>query len=165
MKVNLDLYTEDKPSTIEVLIEPRDLWGLDHALAHIIHPALVALNKVKQGAPYTEDSDVPEHLQSTSAPPVEFEYETDDLHFARWDWIMQEMIWAFGQIATAQKDAPVPYKHVGEMQTRDNPDGSCTLLNTGLETIPEKMQELLEYNARVQHATMMFGKYYNHLFD
>ena len=41
--------------------------------------------------------DVPEELRSTSAPPKENDYDTDDNHFKRWEWILNEMIWAFAQ--------------------------------------------------------------------
>lgn len=32
---------------------------------------------------------------STSAPPKKNEWDTDENHFKRWDWIMVEMIFAF----------------------------------------------------------------------
>jgi hypothetical protein len=31
------------------------------------------------------------------AQPKENEWDTDSLHFMRWDWILDEMIWAFEQ--------------------------------------------------------------------
>jgi hypothetical protein len=34
------------------------------------------------------------------AQPKEHEWDTDDLHFMRWDWILDEMIWAFEQKVT-----------------------------------------------------------------
>jgi molybdopterin molybdotransferase len=51
----------------------------------------VELNQIVTG----DDIDVPEELRSTSAPPKENEYDTDANHFARWDWVMDEMIFAF----------------------------------------------------------------------
>jgi hypothetical protein len=56
---------------------------------------LKQLNKVKHGAPIVDDEDVPEELRSTSAPPKEDIWDTDANHFKRWDWVMNEMIWAF----------------------------------------------------------------------
>jgi hypothetical protein len=68
---------------------------MDTTLAHIILPMLKQLNKVKHGAPNVDDEDVPEELKSTSAPPKEDVWDTDANHFKRWDWVMNEMIWAF----------------------------------------------------------------------
>jgi hypothetical protein len=48
-------------------------------------------------APHTDDEDVPEYLRSHMAQPKEHEWDTDSLHFMRWDWILDEMIWAFEQ--------------------------------------------------------------------
>ena len=54
---------------------------------------LKQLDKEKHGAPYTDDNDVPEYLRSHMAQPKENEWDTDSLHFMRWDWIIAEMIW------------------------------------------------------------------------
>ena len=80
-----------------VKIDRWDTWSMDHTLAHIILPMLKQLDKEKHGAPYTNDEDVPEYLRSHMAQPKENEWDTDSLHFMRWDWIIAEMIWAFEQ--------------------------------------------------------------------
>jgi hypothetical protein len=68
---------------------------MDSTLAHIILPMLKELREVKHGAPFTDDEDVPEQLRACNAPPLKNEWDTDDYFFARWDWIMGEMIYAF----------------------------------------------------------------------
>jgi hypothetical protein len=88
---------------IKVRIDHYDVWSMNTTLSYIIHPMLIRLKKVKHGAPYVEDSDVPEHLRSTAAPPKEKDWDTDDFHFDRFDWILDEMIWAFDYEAR-QKD-------------------------------------------------------------
>ena len=90
-----DTYSDERDVKIE--LDPYDTWGLDHTLALIIHPLLVQLKETTHGAPYVDDEDVPEHLRSTAAAPKENEWDTDSLHFDRWDWVMGEMIWAFEQ--------------------------------------------------------------------
>jgi hypothetical protein len=92
MKVNIGDYPN--PS-VEVQIDKQDTWGMDYTLAHIILPMLIQLKETKHGSPFTEDSDVPEELRSTSAEPKENKWDTDSNFHARWDWIMDEMIWAF----------------------------------------------------------------------
>ena len=78
-----------------VKIHKYDTWNMDNTLAHIILPMLIQLKETKHGAPIVDDEDVPEELRSTSAPPKENEYDVDGNHFKRWDWVMDEMIFAF----------------------------------------------------------------------
>jgi len=80
---------------VKVRIDSHDTWSMDGTLAHIILPMLKQLREDKQGAPYTDDEDVPYELRSTTAPPLQNEWDTDDYFFARWDWIIGEMIYAF----------------------------------------------------------------------
>lgn len=80
-----------------VHIDYWDTWSMDITLADIIHPMLIQLKKTQHGAPCTDDDDVPEELRSTSARPKENEWDTDEFHFERWDWILDEMIFAFDQ--------------------------------------------------------------------
>jgi len=88
-------YPDEGEREIKVEIDPYDTWSLYHNLAYIIHPLLIQLKDNKQGAPFVDDEDVPEHLRSTAAAPKENEWDTDSLHFVRWDWVLDEMIWAF----------------------------------------------------------------------
>jgi len=83
------------PRITLVKIDKWDVWAMDTTLAHIILPMLKQLNKVKHGAPDIDDEDVLEELKSTSAPPKEDVWDVDANHFKRWDWVMNEMIWAF----------------------------------------------------------------------
>lgn len=80
---------------IYVRIDPHDTWGMSSTLAFIILPMLVQLQASKQGSPWVDDEDVPVELRSTSAPPKENEWDTDDNFFKRWDWVLNEMIHAF----------------------------------------------------------------------
>jgi len=64
----------------------------------IILPMLKQLHATKHGSPNVDDADVPEELKSTSAPPKENVYDIDANHFKRFDWVMDEMIWAFEQL-------------------------------------------------------------------
>jgi len=86
------------PRISYIKIDNYDTWSADSTLAPIILPMLKQLHEKKHGAPMTEDADVPEFLRSTAAKPKETEWDTDEFHFARWDWIMMEMIFAFEQL-------------------------------------------------------------------
>ena len=80
-----------------IKIHNYDTWSMDHTLANIVLPMLRQLKETKHGSPFVDDEDVPVALRSTNAPPKENDYDTDGNHHKRWDWVLDEMIWAFEQ--------------------------------------------------------------------
>ena len=153
--------------TIKVRIDPCDTWSMNTTLAYIILPMLKQLNESKQGAPCTDDEDVPEALRSTNAGPKENEWDTDDLFFKRWDWIMSEMIFAFEhkiddsweeKFYTGEWDMKtVPVEHNGqELYTWEpGPDHTYTCDSEGLKAVHD----------RIQNGFRLFGRYYSNLWD
>jgi len=75
----------------KIKIEPFDTWSLDITLAKIVVPMLHQLVATKHGAPNTDNEDVPESLRSEEPE----DGSTSPTHFAKWDWIMEEMIYGF----------------------------------------------------------------------
>lgn len=82
---------------MKIRIDKYDTWSMDHTLAYIIVPMLKQLKDTRHGSPMVDDEDVPEEFRSTSAPPVKNEWDPDSNFEKRWDWVMDEMIWAFEQ--------------------------------------------------------------------
>ena len=80
---------------IVVHIDRFDTWSFDNTLSIIVAPALRQLKEQKHGSPFVDDEDVPENLRSTNAPPKENAWDVDDLHHDRWNYVLDEMIWAF----------------------------------------------------------------------
>ena len=84
---------------IKVRIDKWDTWSMDHTLSHIIVPMLTQLKVTKQGVPWVDDEDVPEHLRQIEQPADEVERSDENyerLH-AAWGYVLDEMIWAFEQ--------------------------------------------------------------------
>lgn len=157
-----------------VKIDRWDTWSMDHTLAHIILPMLEQLRRDKHGAPLVADEDVPEHLRSSAADPKENEWDTDSNHFARWDWVLDEMIFAF---AHKVDDTWEDQFHSGEIDLKWVPiDAEGNQVPKGqhkfyrMEHGPNHTHELDEepYQAvleRMQNGFRLFGKYYQHLWD
>jgi hypothetical protein len=94
------------PRISYVKIDRYDTWSMDSTLADIILPMLKQLKETKHGSPFTDMEDVPEHLRGTTTEDWDAQLTFDfynehkikeginDIH-ARWDWIMDEMIFAF----------------------------------------------------------------------
>lgn len=76
-----------------VRIDPWDLYSMDDTLALIILPMLKNLRKDQEGAPFVDDEDLPESFHETidkKSPE-----ELDKHVFDRWDWVLNEIIFAF----------------------------------------------------------------------
>jgi hypothetical protein len=159
---------EKRKRTEIVRIDPYDTWSMDHTLSLIIHPMLVQLKNTKHGAPFTDDEDVPEHLRSTNAEPKKEEWDTDNLFFDRWNWILDEMIWAFDQAANDDPDAPAFPENRAPIVKKMDQEGFTDMLvrPEGEEAEWEKYRaDSLVHENRKQNAYNLFGKYYRSLWD
>lgn len=143
-----------------VKIDFWDTWSMDHTLADIVLPMLKQLKETKHGAPMTEDVDVPDNLKSTSAKPKEEEWDTDEFHFQRWDWILDEMIWAFEQKVTDDDESPF-FDH------SENEPGGFPWDRDGNYVSKTKVDwdGLKAHQVRKTNGYRLFGKYYEALWD
>lgn len=147
MKVYVRHHLDWKiPPTNFVNIDPWDTWSLDTTLAQIIAPALQQLKEKQHGSPHVDDEDVPEHLRSSNAPPTKFEGDTDALWHERWEWVLNEMIFAFNAIKDGEYDQPFYTK---------KEDGHFDIDMEGLRVLED----------RITNGTRLFGKYYRGLWD
>ncbi len=143
-----------------VKIDRWDTWSMDHTLANIILPMLKQLDKEKHGAPYTDDNDVPEYLRSHMAQPKENEWDTDSLHFMRWDWILAEMIWAFEQeLKDDDEHQFFDDSECGDEKFPWDKDGQY------LSKIKVDNEGLEAHQKRKANGFKLFGKYYQNLWD
>jgi hypothetical protein len=160
------------PKIDYIKIDPWDTWSMDHTLGAIALPMLKQLKETKHGAPLVADEDVPEGLglRSTEAEPKENEWDTDSNHFARWDWVLGEMIFAFEhKLDDSWQDA----FRSGEIDWKTeacawDEDGKATLYrsvdgpNHTYECDYECMKKVED---RIQRGFVLFGKYYQNLWD
>jgi len=164
MKVNIKTYPKYRfwhnwfgytsEQKIQVKIESWDTWSMDHTLAHIVLPMLVQLKATKHGGPFTDDKDVPKALRSTNAPAKENDWSTDDNHFKRWDWILDEMIWAFNQKSRDDWESDF-YEY------KKNDDTA----QFGLKLVWEDRKGRAAHQKRMSNGFKLFGKYYENLWD
>ena len=164
------------PKIEYVKIDRYDTWSMDHTLAPIILPMLKQLQKTKHGSPSVDDEDVPEGvgLRSTEAGPKENEWDTDENWFKRWDWVLDEMIFAFEcKVDDSWEEAfrsgvhdyiTVPVDKDGNevpkgehkyWQMKDGPKNTFKCDYDGMRVV----------EARIQNGFRLFGKYYQALWD
>ena len=149
------LWFDRRTQTVKVRIDRWDTWSMDDTLAPIILPMLVQLKETKHGAPIVDDEDVPKELKSTSAEPKEKDWDTDSNHFKRWDWVMDEMIWAFEQ--KCRDDWMDDY--YGDY-VEDQKNGSMA---GSFEWIDNKGRDA--HQKRMSNGFKLFGKYFENLWD
>ena len=157
-----------------VKIDNYDTWSMDTTLTPVILPMLKQLKETKHGAPFTEDEDVPERLRSTTKAAVKSKknsWDTDCNHFKRWDWILDEMIWAFEQLADDDWEAQF---HTGTSDTIWVPskelDDKGKPLTYEMKSGPKDTRKwdkkgYMKHSARIDNGTRLFGKYFRALWD
>ena len=152
MKVNIGPYPDgDEERKVEIEVHPYDSWNADHTLALIAVPLIKQLKKQKQGAPFVDDSDVPEEIRSTSAKPKEDEWDTDEFHFQRWDYVLDCILWSLEQHTNPDSEEKF-YDHSTVNEEDDFIDQ--------VKTIEVDNEGLAEHNARKQNGFELLGKYW-----
>lgn len=151
-----------------VKIDYWDVWSMDHTLSPIIHPMLVQLKSVKHGSGHVDDEDVPMELRSIHALPKE-EWDTDGNWHKRWDYVLDEMIWAFEQLANPDTHEEQFWHEHGEIDwdAMKKPFAEGEKSRELKWTKPSKVdwEGLKAHNARIDNGCRLFGKYYRGLWD
>jgi hypothetical protein len=117
---------------------------MDDTLALIVDPMLKLLKEHKHGSAYVDNADVPEELHH----PVTDDPDHDDTIHKRWDWVLNEMIWAFEQKARPGGWESDFYNI--------SPDGNY------ISSDHEGMQK---HQNRMSNGFRLFGRYYEALWD
>jgi len=153
------IWFDRRTQKVKVKIDRWDTWSMDHTLAPIILPMLVQLKETKHGAPFVDDSDVPKELHMTKKEQAAFDKDgsVSDKFFKRWDWVMDEMIWAFEQKQDDDWESAY-YKY------EDDPTNTEGL-GLGLKLVWEDPEGRKAHQARMSNGFRLFGKYFESLWD
>jgi hypothetical protein len=158
-----------KQRKVQIRVDGYDIWNADHTLALIIVPVLKKLKEQKHGSSSVDDEDVPEHLRSTAAAPLTEEEKNtghaDKLWEARWEWVLDEMIWTFEQHADGNWEeqyysGETDYNHVKVEGTeyyefQKGPNHTFEVDRDGMQ----------KHRARMDNGRRLFAKYYEALWD
>jgi hypothetical protein len=147
-----------------VKLDRWDTWSFDHTLADIILPGLKQLKKDKNGAPHTDDEDVPEYLRSYMAQPKENEWDIDSLHFMRWDWILDEMIWAFEQKVRDDAEGQF-FDHSAYDSSKAGNDEWLDDMTNAVSKVKYDKEGHAKWQERKSNGFRLFGRYFENLWD
>lgn len=176
---------------VSVRIDRYDTWSMDHTLAPIIAPMLRQLRATKHGSPYVDDKDVPKELRMSKREQLVFENGHWDKELAaneeeqtaarhkfsaRWDWILDEMIWAWEQLEKGNWDDQFHSGHSDFKFTKADAHGNPVgddytgeaLYRMDLgpnDTHRFDAEGYKKHQARMQRGFELFGKYLQNLWD
>lgn len=170
MRVNIGPYPKDhkKKRKIEVKVDHYDVWGADSTLAYIILPVLKHLKKVKHGVPNTDLEDVPKELRKKGKAESDEDFQWSQ---KRWDYILDQMIWAFDQYnkdwESQFHSGKIDRKWVELPETKDKPKEQKLY---SWEKGPKHTHKFdkkgyQKHWGRIQNGLRLFAKYYSALWD
>ena len=138
-----------------------DTWNLDHTLALIILPGLKQLKATNHGYASVDNEDLPTACLKDASGEE------------RWEWVMDEMIWTFEEIANDYpgEEAFHSGKHdvvwtKVDVHGNDDPEGTLYRMDNGPDhTFSIDFEGRKKYDDRIQRGLILFGKYYRNLWD
>jgi hypothetical protein len=160
------------PKVNYVKIDYWDTWSMDNTLSPIILPMLKQLRDTKHGSPFVDLEDVPEHLRTTGTQEYEnqfvFDFYKEDKTYdddypnihARWEWVLDEMIWAFEQ--KADDDAEGQFFDHSECGDDKFPWDNDSAYQSKLKV---DWVGLKAWQKRKENGFRLFGSYYEALWD
>lgn len=162
MKVHIGPYPEDndRERKIDVKIHDYDTWNMDITLAHIIVPMLKQLKATQHGAPMVDSEDAPQfpvgHLDDDG---------NDEFYFDRWNYVMDEMIFAFESKLTDWEDQFWIRHPQMDLTACSEDDGSFASPIRWFDEGKCDYEGMKRYQERMQNGFKLFGKYYDGLWD
>jgi len=166
-----------KKRKVKIHIDRYDTWSMDNTLAMIVLPMLKQLKETKHGSALVDLEDVPKSMRLTDHEEwddqltFDFYRESDlqkiqcDIH-DRWDWVLDEMIWAFEQLLDDNWEDQYWVTHP-EIDFTKYPE------DEGKEFTPVRWKVEGEcdwegrrkHQERIDNGLKLFGKYFLGLWD
>ena len=160
------IWFDRRTQKVSVKIDRWDTWSMDHTLAPIILPMLLQIKATKHGAPQVDIEDVPAHLKPTKKALKAYEKDgtTDEQFFDRWDWVLDEMIFAFD---SKVNDGWEEQFETGEsdIQWKTLEGGMTEMIRGPNDTKVYDWEGRKKYEERIANGFRLFGKYFEALWD
>mgnify|MGYP003633601603 CR=1 FL=1 len=154
----------EKEQKVSVKLDRWDTWSMDATLAHIVVPMLIQLKKTTHGCPIVAFEDRPPELIGTTPKEAHI---TDEFWEQSWDWVLEEMIFAFKSKSEDWEEQFRSGEH--DMIWKEIVEGTfkgMTKMVIGLEdTYKVDTEGRNAYQARITNGFRLFGKYYENLWD
>jgi hypothetical protein len=151
--------------TVKVHIDNYDTWSMDSTLAYIILPMLKQLKEKQHGAPYVDLKDVPKELHGKKLTKKQRDDgDVEDKHFERWEWVMDEMIFAFESKIDSSWEEQFQSGE-SDIQWKKLENGCSEMIDGPNHTKVYDWDGRKKYEERIANGFSLFGKYYQGLWD
>ena len=161
------VYEATGDRKMEIHIDGYDVWNMDHTLGLIILPMLKKLKENKHGHGWIAPEDAPKKLRPTSKQIEKAKAQGgwDDKNAARYDWFMEEIIWTFEQLLDEDSDGKFWYEH-GEIDwdAGEEDEKGCKPI-VWKKKAKVDWKGLRAHHDRIRNGLVLFGKYYQTLWD
>ena len=170
------------PRISYVKIDRYDTWSMDHTLADIILPMLKQMKATKHGSPLVDLEDVPEELRMVGYEDASSQYTLDldnpeeygkdswELTHRRWEWVLDEMIFAFEHYVDdtweeAFRSGEHDMIHVPCEWYEDGKPKLYKIEKGPNDTYVCDYEGMNKVYKRMENGFHLFGKYYRGLWD
>jgi len=148
---------------IKVKIHPYDARNAFHTMALVILPLLKEVAEQKQGSPLVDDADAPEELSSKHCIKKN-EWDWDDNCFPRWNFVLEEMIFAMENIVSDDWEEKF---HSGVIDMDfvkcEGKGNLCELVDGPNNSFKFDKIGYKAYADRIQNGCRLFGRYFQNL--
>lgn len=176
LHITINKIQAKRERKVKIHIDRYDTWSMDDTLSMIIVPMLKQLKDTKHGAPHVDPNDVPDHLRPTAEEIKAWELngDTDPKFFDRWDYVIDEMIFAFEHIADndweesfRSGDVDITWEPQNvNGQVVDEDDADFFEMKRGpKDTFTVDTDGIRAVYDRIDNGTRLFGKYFRNLWD
>ena len=162
----INLFLDRRVQKIKIHIDRWDTWSMDHTLANIILPMLKQLKATKHGAPWVAVADVPKELRPTKKQLMDYQKDgtTDPKFFERWDWVLDEMIFAFNSKVDDSWEEQFE-SGTSDLQWKKLENGNSQMVEGPNHTRVYDWEGREKYHERIKNGFRLFGSYYENLWD
>jgi len=148
-------FNEWRGQKVRVHVDDHDIWSADVTIAHMVLPLLKKLRDEKHGYPLIDPKDIeglPKELKPTKKEADEYAKKglPDPKAEARWDWVMNEMIFAMECIVDDSWE--------DEFFEREDPEDMLSVKMIDREGYKKKHE-------RIDRGLRFFGLWFRALWD
>jgi len=171
----INRWNSNRPRQVKTHIDNYDVWSADHTFALIIVPTLKKLKEIQHGYPYVDNDDVPEDLRISDEDQAKVgSGDVDDKHEARWNYILDEMIWAFEQHAAPDDNDDQFHHNTEQLEILFKPfddHKDWKTIDFNHQKDPSKPAYWVDHEGKKKHheridnGLRLFAKYYRSLWD
>lgn len=133
---------------IKVKLSKSDIWSVDAVAAGMLLPLMKKLKAEKQSAGFVDNEDVPEELRG----------EDEDNIFEKYNWVLDEIIWALEQSNIDWEDQYVSGTH--DMHTVEVENGLFEWVKGPNDTFKIDSEGINAHYERMKRGMILFGKYF-----